>query len=221
MRSSRPYPDPPWETSGYAVGVPAWVPSRAVSLPGSLEVVALAGQTLGQLLYVEYRPPSPLTYDELVWMPALVRPRGAARGRSAYVAVMYVSTEASLLGGRELWKLPKSLATFRRSAGRVNVDAEDGTRIELSVVPGGPPFSVPLGASTLQVDGDALVRFRGTGSGTARAARVRVERFESRHPPWRSLEAGRLAPFGLELDPFRSTMLAPAPATRSRPPSAV
>ncbi|MCC6213764.1 MAG: acetoacetate decarboxylase family protein [Polyangiaceae bacterium] len=215
MVAERPYPDPPWETSGFALGVPAAVPSASVELPSSLEPVAFGGRTLGQLLYVEYRPPSPLVYDELVWMPSLVRPRGAARGRSAFVAVMYVSTEASLRGGRELWRLPKSLATFQREGDRVRVRAEDGTRLELRVTPFGPGFDAPLGASTLQPDGDRLVRFRGRGSGRGRVARVAVERFETTHPPWASLEAARLAPLGVALSPFRSTMLAPAPAGRA------
>src|SRR5690606_16056414 len=75
--SPRAYPPPPWRTSGWALFVPYRVRAADVIVPDGFELEAALGWTLGLLGVVDYRPPSPLTYRELVWMPARVRARRA------------------------------------------------------------------------------------------------------------------------------------------------
>lgn len=203
------YPAPPWDTHGFSVSIPYVVRASDVTLPAPLEAVSIAGRAAGLLLYVQYRAPSPLEYDELVWMPCMTRVRGG-RARGYHVAVMYVDHAGSLAGGREIWKLPKTLARFTRHGRGVHVEADDGTRLSLDLSVRGPGLRARSHATTLQVDGERIVRFRGDVDARARFARARVTRFESSLPAWHSFHGAQRVPgVAAALDPFHSIMQAP------------
>lgn len=209
---------------GFAWGRSYLVPTASLALPPPLAPLGVGGRTTGLLLYVRYTEPSPLTYHELIWAPALVRaPSGEA---GFYIAAIYVDDERSRRGGREIWALPKTLARFDarggaegpgEASGSVRMEADDGTSIEMHMRALGPSrLPVPQYVSTLQTRGDRVERFRGSGSGRAGLASVEVPRFSSEHEGWagfveaRPLPALRLASFALNLG--ASEVLAESPA---------
>lgn len=201
------YPEPPWDTHGFAVFCPYLVPRSAVVAPAPLEPVSIAGVCNGVLAYVEYRAPSPLEYSELIWMPAMTRASGV---RGYHVAVMYVDSEASLAGGRELWALPKTLARFSRTADGVDVQADDGTELSLRFRAHGPRLPGRGRIATLQCEPGGLVRFRGDSTGRVRLATARVVRLATEHVPWDSFRAARpAARLAAILSPFHSIMQPP------------
>jgi acetoacetate decarboxylase len=56
---------------------------------------------------VDYEEPSPLTYGELLVARAVREPV-----RGVTITDIWVDSEASMVGGRELWAIPKDLAEF-------------------------------------------------------------------------------------------------------------
>ena len=82
------HPAPPWHLNGEFVIVPALVKPRA------LGGVLLANYTSGTLAYREL----------------IVFERATRRGM--VISHIYVDDEQSMRGGREIWGLPKELATF-------------------------------------------------------------------------------------------------------------
>lgn len=206
------YPQPPWETYGFGVMCPYLVRVSDLSLPPGFEPVEFAGRTLGMFGYIEYRPPSPLVYGELLWMPATVRVRrrDGRTARGYFVSRMYVDHEGSLAAGRELWHLPKTLARFDRRERGVDVEAEDGTRLSFDHDAVGPALHTRSRVSTLQTAEAGVVRFSASFSGLMRPARTRVTRFASPHPGWAAFERARRAlGIGVWLERFESTMRAP------------
>jgi acetoacetate decarboxylase len=200
------YPEPPWHTQGFGLFCPYLVRTSELALPPGFEPMAVLGRSAGVLAYIEYRPPSPLCYSELIWMPALVR-FGRAKGH--WVARMYVDSEASLAGGREIWKLPKSLARFERRAGRIEVHAEDGTELTLEFSARGPSAPLRSRIKTLQPDGVGAVGFRGEFSARARMAGVEIASFATHDPGWAGFQRARRFGPGAVFDGFESVMRAP------------
>lgn len=208
----RPYPDAPWKMHGTAMLRAYRVPVDTLTLPEGFTPVAARGWTTGVLAHLEYAPPSPITYRELIWMPALVRAPSGARG--FYVAKMYVDSEASLRGGRELWGLPKTLASFASTATGVEARAEDGTVVALKFEHLHVPVPVPDSIVTLQRTEAGVVRFRGDlVTARARLGRMEVLAFQSGDPGWRSFEARRALPVpDVALGPFTAVMQPPEKA---------
>lgn len=59
--------------------------------------------------FVSYEPGSPLTYSELL----VARPlKTEKHGRRVTITDIWVDSPASMLGGRELWAIPKGLCDF-------------------------------------------------------------------------------------------------------------
>jgi hypothetical protein len=210
----RDYPDPPWPMHGFAWARTYLVPSASIALPAPLEPVSAGGRTTGLLLYVRYTEPSPITYHELVWAPALARAPNGEVG--FYVAAIYVDDERSLRGGREIWALPKVMARFEaeggaehagETKGSVRMRADDGTSIELRMRAFGPArLRVPQFVATLETREGRVERFSGRGSGRAGLASLEVPRFSSEHDGWagfieaRALPAVRLAGFDVDMN---------------------
>ncbi|ROR89832.1 acetoacetate decarboxylase family protein [Nocardioides aurantiacus] len=123
---------------------------------------------------VSYEDPSPLVYRELL----CARPLGADVG----ITDIWVDSPASRAGGRDLWAIPKELASFRRTTrGRAERHAtweigdEAATWASIEVTDAGPRTPrVPFAFRTRQVrdDGSVVVTpVRGTarlGRSTAR-----------------------------------------------------
>jgi hypothetical protein len=204
---------------GEAVLCPFAVRAKDIELPDTLQAVSAFGRSFGVLAYVRYQPPSPLCYDELIWMPCLVTARGARGPKGYFVARMYVNNAATLAGGRELWALPKSLAEFRHEDGKIHVAADDGTTLTLSYRARGPALAGKTRVGTLQADGSDVVRFRGDFRARIGPATLSVKDFATRHVAWQSFSgATRLSRPAVLLSAFSATM---HPATRVPSPSGV
>ncbi|MCA9519598.1 MAG: acetoacetate decarboxylase family protein [Myxococcales bacterium] len=120
------------------------VPVRAVApyVPRGLEIVSIAGRTLGVVFLSYYGPESTLEYHELIVMPALVRYRGRL---ASWVTHIYVDNELSVRGGRRVFGLPKEMAHFDWLGGRPGV-----ARLSLA---GEPLITVRYGAPLGRVAG--------------------------------------------------------------------
>ena len=206
------YPDPPWHTHGRAYITPYLVHARDITVPAPLEVEARFGRCLGLLAYIVYETPSPLTYGELIWIPCLVRAK-ARDGRTVrgfYVDKMYVDLEASLRAGREIWALPKQLATFEETGSRVRVSTEDGARLELEV--GTRPLAANARSqtATLQVRDGKVIRFVGKATRAKTSAGfIRVSAAEGTERFMGFANATRIKGAGIALVPFETTMCPP------------
>ena len=166
------YPTPPWNMHGDMLCVPYVVDARALQLP--FPTVDTLGRAAGLLAYVRYTEPSPLTYEELIWMPALVR-EGKRTGQ--YVEAMFVDDATTLRAGRELWALPKTMATFQRLDDGVEVAGDASMTLRFRK----PRFRGPRvrgKMTTLQRDADRRVRFRARWEAHVAPCLAKVESYE-------------------------------------------
>jgi len=206
------YPRPPWRMHGEAYFSPYLVDRTKVSLPAGFELVHPGRFTVGVFGIVRYLPPSPLVYDELVFMPCFVRaPRFGPRARGWYVSVMYVSETHTLRGGREIWKLPKTLASFEFTTRTCKVRANDGTELGVEFASRGPTVNAPARISTLQYnDGVSLCRFRSKARASFGAASMRVTDFSTNAPAWGGFDPSRRVPLpAVTQQDFVADMLIP------------
>ncbi len=208
-------PPAPWQTHGRAFIQPYLVRASDLALPAGFRPVAVAGRCVGMLALIEYQPPSPLTYAELVWMPCMISASGL---RGYYVAKMYVDSPASLAAGRELWALPKQLARFEIGDREAIIETEDGAHLELSLVQRGPALPLRAGAGTVQDGGADLVRFRGTGTARTASGGITV-RTAKGVDGWTGFATARRVPgLGAALTSFAITMLPPLRHARATRP---
>lgn len=177
-----PYPPEPWYLGGHLLVSAFRVPVR--ELPASvLEAVphdhaplVVAGHVTVGAAFVHYVPGGALRYEELL-LSLPVRKGLAIRQSIPYI---WVDSEASMRGGRELWGIPKELGEFTRAVDGRAVrtamrSARDGTevaaldaRVGPRLLPGTPP--VPLATAQL-LDGRRFVS-RNTVFATVRALRT-------------------------------------------------
>ncbi|HEY8475564.1 MAG TPA: acetoacetate decarboxylase family protein [Chloroflexota bacterium] len=111
------YPPPPWTLRGVALQTVQRLDAQRVRhlVPAPLEVLALGpAGTLGGVYLAAYGPGSTLSYHELIVVASLVHHDGRL---GAWVSSILVDDEASAAGGREIWGLPKVLATFHWEPG--------------------------------------------------------------------------------------------------------
>jgi acetoacetate decarboxylase len=115
------HPQPPWHLFGELIVVPALVKPRA------LGGVLLANYTSGTLVYREL----------------IVFSHATARGM--VVSHIYVDDEQSLSGGREIWGLPKELATFESTPTRFSARQGSDVLLEARIRrrPGRLPLIIP------------------------------------------------------------------------------
>ncbi|WP_326834024.1 acetoacetate decarboxylase family protein [Amycolatopsis rhabdoformis] len=101
------YPPEPWHLAGQA-HVSVWLlPAGSLpAMPDHIEPVIVGAHAVVVTAWVDYRPPGQLSYHELL---AAVAVRG---GLGASILDIWVDSEVSLRGGRELWGIPKDLATL-------------------------------------------------------------------------------------------------------------
>jgi hypothetical protein len=207
------YPPPPWRTHGNGAFASYLVRRRDLALPSGFDAMTVMGRALGLLAYIEYQPPSPLSYNELIWMPAMVRARrrDGAPWRGYYVSAMYVDNEAALVAGRREWALPKIRARFETKGARIVVSAEDGTEVELRRRAFGPAIHSESGIATVQRGERGLVRFRCSFVGSLRMGRLELGRMSPGREPWLAFASARPVP-GLPhavLESFQATMHPP------------
>ena len=106
------YPPQPWNLVADA-RVSVWrVP--VADLPAlAAEPLVIAGQASVFTAWIDYTPPGQLAYHELLAAVSI-----KARRVSCSITEIWVDSEASLAGGRELWAIPKDLATLDFTGGR-------------------------------------------------------------------------------------------------------
>ncbi|GAB3296885.1 acetoacetate decarboxylase family protein [Parasphingorhabdus pacifica] len=103
------YPPEPWRLRG-RMSVSLWhLPERELpATPEETVPVVVGGRGLIGAAWVSYGPGSVLEYNELL-VAVLARRGGHPR---VCISQIWVDSEASRLGGRELWSIPKERATF-------------------------------------------------------------------------------------------------------------
>jgi hypothetical protein len=213
---TEPYPKPPWQTHGSGLAIPCIVSARNVVVPDEFRVMQTAGHTLGLLVYLEYIDPSPIVHRELLWLSAIVRCTDPGlvvpkMGPMYFVARAYVDHPAAAAAGRKEWSLQKSPARFRRFGNRIEMDAEDGTRVAFSWTPRGITFPAPTNMATLQNGFGRVVCFQARGHARAQLATYRLEEFASEHPDWRSFASGLVLPgVASYLKSFHTVIRAPS-----------
>ncbi|MBX9653000.1 acetoacetate decarboxylase family protein [bacterium] len=174
-----PYPSAPWNLAGCGVQTLQWVDVRDVRklVPPELSIVQfLPGKTLGVVAFAHYGPGSVLEYDELIIAPAVVR-QGAKFG--VWITHIYVDHPVSLHGGREIWGVPKELATFEwqdnGDSSQVAAHARGRTLARVEVDRRWWLFRKRLRFPTFSQRGDNIIRFVGETSGRLGWGRGKVE----------------------------------------------
>jgi hypothetical protein len=166
----------PWEVSCQAV---VWFHRPG---PGARDALAPALRGARPLLVagalVRYVTTPVGAYDEVLGL-VIAGPCGAGRLPWGTVAFMAVDSEASLVGGRANWGMPKTLAAFERSATGPPHTARgaDAAQWRVTAVPDAHGPRLPVRARLLARQvlpsgsvGDSRLR----GRGTVRAALVAV-----------------------------------------------
>ena len=180
----------PWATVLDAV---VWfhraAPGAGGRLPGALRGRPALPVTVGALIRYRETPVGP--YHEVLASPALLL---GGRGPEAAVPFIAVDSLPSILGGRENWALPKTLARFEwpeEPRGGFELDAEGrGWSVHATVRPRARRFPVAATARNRQVTPDgAEITFGSRVRGRARVATVELETRGPTLPGW--LRSGR------------------------------
>ena len=115
------YPQAPWTLRGFAFQTLHLIDLAKASpfIPPELTIVTVSpSKTLGGVYLSNYGAGSSLEYSELIVVAGLVK-RGQTIG--AWVSHIYVDNPDSVAGGREIWGMPKELATFDWQTGAQRV----------------------------------------------------------------------------------------------------
>ena len=123
------YPPAPWKATGFVLNTFRLIDIETARrfVPPELEIVSvLPGKTLATVYLAEYGPGSALEYSELIVSPALTRHGSTFR---FWISHIYVDNHDSLMGGWEIWGLPKEMAQFAWSQDRREVEVRQGERL--------------------------------------------------------------------------------------------
>lgn len=166
------YPPPPWHLRGWGVQTLHAVPlSRARRyVPEALPIQRISPRhTLGTLFFASYESGT-LRYRELLIGIALVR----LRGPRFCIPRLWVDSEASLQGGREIWHLRKELAAFdlRGSYDCAGIAARNVCALEVRAMRARIPLR--LAAPALGQNAEGIYPFTATVRARASPARVRI-----------------------------------------------
>lgn len=185
------------------MAIPCIVSARNVHVPEQFSVMQTAGHTLGMLLYLEFVDSNAVTKRELLWLSAIVRSNDPAydvprMGPMYFVARSYsdrdVSSDEDTGMHRREWHLPRSFARFERFGTRIEIDAEDGTRLAFSWTPRSLTFPAPTTIASLQNTAGRVICFQAQARARAQLATYRLESFASEHPDWQSFASGLVLP---------------------------
>ena len=141
------YPPEPWHLGG-TMHVSLWrVPVAELpatfhaALPRRARPIVIAGHALVGTAFVAYEPGSVLVYDELLCATLT----WSARRLRVTISDIWVDSPASVAGGRELWGIPKHLATFTRE--------DRGRQVELSAAVDGQVLASATAAPGVRLPG--------------------------------------------------------------------
>ena len=171
------YPPEPWSLVGQLHASAFLVPAAALphDLPPGVRVVTVGGRGLVVAAWVRYEPGGVLQYHEVL---TTVLARHGARLLPT-ITHIWVDSETSLRGGRELWGIPKGLASFRMTGREfAAADIASATLARLARL----PFRLPFRFSVVQEMAGAALRT--PVRGTARFGLSRIA--------WRCDPDGRL-----------------------------
>jgi acetoacetate decarboxylase len=116
-----PYPPPPWRLAGRLLVAlaPLRLDVARALVPAPLRLLpACPGRALAMLVVGLYGEGSTLRYGEVA---GIVGPVFADGRPGGLVTSIWVDDERSLAGGRQVWGLPKQLATLRWRPGALEV----------------------------------------------------------------------------------------------------
>ena len=164
------YPQAPWKLQGHGFQTVNLLSIDRVRpfVPTELKIVSVApGKTLGGLYVASYNVNSTLIYSELIVVSAIVRHAGQL---GAWISHIYVDNPDSMLGGQNIWGLPKQLAQFTWEIGqksRVQVHQDDRLLCTLGCswkLPGwqqslSPPILSKLHSNLMVFEGQAAFKF--------------------------------------------------------------
>lgn len=139
-----PYPPAPWKAVGFVLQTLRLIPVDAARpfVPPELEIVSvLPGKTLGAVYTAKYGPGSVLQYNELIISSALTRHGSTIR---FWISHIYVDNEDSMVGGREIWGLPKEMAQFTWSDDHRAVEIRQEARGLCSLRSNSPFWLIPM-----------------------------------------------------------------------------
>ena len=123
------YPSPPWRLASRLLVAlaPVRLDAARVLVPAPVRLLpAWPGRALAMLLVGLYGEGSTMRYGEVAGVTGPVLAGGLFGG---LVTSIWVDDERSLAGGREVWGLPKQLATLRWRPGAVEVSDAAGAPI--------------------------------------------------------------------------------------------
>lgn len=164
------YPPAPWTLKGSAVLMLQWIDLARARQFVPLNLVepvpvGFPGKTLAIAYLSAYGDGSVLEYSELIVAPALVRRRQARAGEplAPWISHIYVDSDRSVAGGRDIWGLPKELAAFSWREGGVTVSQGRRRLCDWSWNSLGPGVSLPWRSRWQRPcfgrQGDRLLRF--------------------------------------------------------------
>jgi acetoacetate decarboxylase len=181
-------PGPPWFLNGFGIAGLGLAPiDRCFNFTpkGVQPIAVLPNRTLAGLFVGRYGPGSTLEYSELIAVCGLVR----AVGRYGFwVSHIYVDDQRSRAGGREIWGLPKELATFFWTDRSVVVRRDNQPLLDVSWRSGIPMMPLRGRLPVISERNALLLRFEGSAHASARMVWAR----------WRSqgeLDAVGISPF--------------------------
>ena len=169
------YPPPPWNLRGEAAILAAPVrvaDARRFDVPAGARLLSAGGWTLGGVLLARYDETATLPYHELIVFSGLA----LAGGRPGFVVShIYVDSPASVRGGREIWGLPKELASFTWSPKDVRVEQDGRPLLAARLRRRAPRLVLPLVAPVAGDRAGVTVHAAGTGRMRAALALARLE----------------------------------------------
>lgn len=137
------YLPPPWTLKGYGLQILQIMEIDSVRalIPSEFKIISVGfGKTIGGVYLASYESGSTLEYHELIVSPALVSYGNQWGG---WISHIYVDHPDSVAGGREIWGLPKELATFEWENGNT-IKVYQGSKLLYSLNYQPKKWSLPL-----------------------------------------------------------------------------
>jgi len=141
--SKSSYPPEPWYLGGtllvssFLVPIMELPPSFAAALPPRRSPVTIGGRAIVGVGFANYSHGGALHYDEFLVAVPSVR-----AGRLRYtIPQIWVDSAASRQGARDLWAIPKQLATFNRTVSPSGVFTTMTLNDPTATIPGDQPVA--------------------------------------------------------------------------------